>query len=350
MKKSTKQTDRSKAWEVCLGIERAESLGRAATLTEQAAKKIIGEIVERTTGAALHDFKAGEWLSDWAAQKARTKAAATGVRYQQVIRDFVAALGGRARLPLVAITPRDLGAYRDGLLAARKSPRTANLSLKVVSSGFNAALRQGYITTNPCTALDSLPVSAGEKGTFTREQVAKLVAAAEGDWKAVILLGYYTGARLRDVANMRWQSVDWARRVIAFTPSKTGKPVTVPLHPDLERALLEAPGVGKAFLFPALAGRGTGGAHGLSRRFADVMQRAGIVAGFTRRESGRSVSSHSFHSLRHSFNSAMANAGVAQEVRQKLTGHASAEINRTYTHHEMEPLRAAIEMIPRLVS
>jgi hypothetical protein len=57
---------------------------------------------------------------------------------------------------------------------------------------------------------------------------------------------------------------------------------------------------------------------------------------------GRTVRSLTFHSLRHSFNSAMANAGVAQEIRQKLTGHSSAEMNKHYTHHELESLRAGV--------
>jgi integrase len=61
---------------------------------------------------------------------------------------------------------------------------------------------------------------------------------------------------------------------------------------------------------------------------------------------GRANTSLSFHSLRHSFNSAMANAGVPQEIRQKLTGQASAEMNTIYTHHELGPLRAAIARIP----
>ncbi|MEO8351712.1 MAG: tyrosine-type recombinase/integrase [Chthoniobacteraceae bacterium] len=353
MKKSTKQTDRSKAWEVCLSIERAENLGRAGTLTEQTAKKILAEIVERTTGTPLHDFKAGEWLTQWAAQKVRTKAEKTGERYQQVIRDFLDSLGGRARLSLSAISPADLNRYREAMLDAGKAARTANLSIKVVSGGFNAALRQGYITTNPCTALESLPVNAEEKAPFTAIQVAKLVASAEGDWKGAILLAYFTGARLRDVANMRWQAVDLERRTIGFKPGKTatrGKVVMVPLHPQLERQLLSAPGVGRASLFPTLAGKGTGGKHGLSGRFAAVMERAGIEPRITKGAKGRAVSSLSFHSLRHSFNSAMANAGVAQEVRQKLTGHASAEMNKLYTHHELEPLRAAIEAIPMLAS
>jgi hypothetical protein len=38
----------------------------------------------------------------------------------------------------------------------------------------------------------------------------------------------------------------------------------------------------------------------------------------TSREGRRSLSAPSFDSLRHSFNSALANAGVSQELRQKL--------------------------------
>jgi hypothetical protein len=44
----------------------------------------------------------------------------------------------------------------------------------------------------------------------------------------------------------------------------------------------------------------------------------------------------------------LANAGVAVEIRQKLTGHASAEMNAQYTHHELAPLRAAIAAIPSI--
>ena len=43
-------------------------------------------------------------------------------------------------------------------------------------------------------------------------------------------------------------------------------------------------------------------------------------------------------------------AGVAQELRQKLTGHASAEMNAQYTHHELESLRAAVSVIPSIGS
>jgi len=44
----------------------------------------------------------------------------------------------------------------------------------------------------------------------------------------------------------------------------------------------------------------------------------------------------------------MANAGITQEIRQKLTGHTFAETNKVHTHHELESLRAAIAVLPIL--
>lgn len=136
---------------------------------------------------------------------------------------------------------------------------------------------------------------------------------------------------------------DLDAQLLTFTAAKTRKEVRIPLHSALEGHLLKSPGIGKAFLFPSLAGKRTGGKNGLSGQFAGIMAKAGIESKITRHTAhGRANSSLSFHSLRHSFNSAMANAGVSQEIRQKLTGHASAAMNAHYTHHELEPLRAAI--------
>ena len=82
------------------------------------------------------------------------------------------------------------------------------------------------------------------------------------------------------------------------------------------------------------------------------MERAGVVAGVARKAkeggAGRSVSSRSFHSLRHRFVTALAHANVAVELRQKLAGHASEGQSLHYTHPEFAALRAAVERLPRL--
>ena len=96
----------------------------------------------------------------------------------------------------------------------------------------------------------------------------RLLKEASGNWKSAILFAFYTGARLGDVANMPWSAIDWQERTITFIPKKTGrrkkKKLVVPLHPELEKELLKSAGVGVAPLFPELAGRDTGGPHGLS--------------------------------------------------------------------------------------
>lgn len=268
--------------QVCLSYERAEVLGRDGALTEQQANKIIGEILERTTGATLARFTVREWFAHWLDLKRSNTAAKSMDRYAQVVRDFLACLGKRADLQLPHITSRDVLAYRQAITDAGKAPRTANLSMKVIGAGFNAAKRQGHISANPCEALERLDVVTEPKMPFTRAQVAQLVAAApDDDWRGAILFGFFTGARLSDTANMPGTAIDFARDLVSWTASKTGKLVVVPLHPDLRRELLKRPKIGRALLFPSLAGKGTGGRFGLSGRFAAIMQAAGIVPKLT---------------------------------------------------------------------
>jgi integrase len=257
-------------------------------------------------------------------------------------------LGYKAKLPLAHVTSKDVLKYRDSITAAGKTARTANLALAVISNALNAAMRQHLIDANPATALERLAIKSEEKGRFTPQQISKLVKAADGEWRRAILLGYFTAARISDVSNLRWDAVDWDKKVIQFTAGKTNKPVTVPMHPQLERELRKQPGIGKALMFPTLAGRETGGGRGLSRQFSEIMKRAGIDG--TRKRSGgrRAVSNLSYHSLRHSFVSQLANRGVAPEIRQKLAGHASSDVHALYSHHELEPLRAAIAVLPAI--
>jgi site-specific recombinase XerD len=90
--------------------------------------------------------------------KGQVRSRKTMDRYRQVTRDFIESLGNRANLAIVHITSKDILGYRNSIVAANKSARTANLSIKVVSGAFNAAVRQHLIDSNPATALETLPV------------------------------------------------------------------------------------------------------------------------------------------------------------------------------------------------
>jgi integrase len=132
------------------------------------------------------------------------------------------------------------------------------------------------------------------------------------------------------------------------SPSKTGRTVEVPIHPDLETRLLALAGDNPhGYLCPTLSQVSPDGRSGLSNQFSRLMAKARIDP--QRVKVGKHFfSQKSFHSLRSSFTSALANAGVASEVRMKLTGHRTAAVHQRYTHLELEPFKRAIANLPSL--
>ena len=97
-----------------------------------------------------------------------------------------------------------------------------------------------------------------------------------------------------------------------------------------------------------MAKMGPGGRHGLSEGFKRVMKRAGLDLERVESKGKRQLSRRTFHALRHTFNSGLANAGVDQKLRMALTGHKTEAINDIYTHHGMKRMRKAILKYPGL--
>jgi integrase len=357
-KRSTKTTDRKLAQKMADEWEALEKLAGEKRLTESQFRKVIAQMYERTVGEPLHFKTTREYLTEWVESKKNETELRAWLKYDQIVTDFLAYIGVKADRLLREITPADIRSYRDALRRKGLAAPTVNHAVKILRMPFKAAHDAGYIDINPNTKNTVRPVKDDvrnvEKDVFTREQLSELVKAAPSeDWTGAILCGYYTGLRLRDIADLQWSAADLERRIIKVTTRKTGKTVTVPIHPQFAAWLdKQTRGIGKAPVFPTLAGKAGGGKSGLSMAFRRIMERAKIKGRLLREASGvgRSQSSLTFHSLRHGFVSAMANAGVAQELRQKLTGHASAEMNAQYTHHELESLRAAVSVIPSIGS
>jgi integrase len=352
LKKSTRLTNKKKALEVALALDHGEHLARSGAFTEARLRELFDQTLERVIGAPVQHYTAETWLHWWHERKAKARPA-SAERYGQVVRDFMESLGPRAQLPLEHIGDKDILAFRNAEIKRGVSNKTANLAVKIVSMAFHDALRQGKIKFNPCTGLDPLEEDSVEREPFTIGEIKRLVEAARGDWKGAILFAYYTGARLGDVANMQWSAINLEKNLVMFTPQKTRRKnknlIRVPLHPDLEKQLLKRPGVGAALLFPSLAGRETGGRHGLSAEFAAIMRKARVHGEIVRHTAnGRSNTTKSFHSLRHSFTSGLANSGIAEEVRMKLTGHSTRDVHAGYSHHEVELLRNAVSMLPKV--
>jgi integrase len=364
--RSTKQTSRKEAERVCREFEALEDQILRGSPTEAQIRKVMGDAIARVTGRKFYDPSTEQWLADWLKRQEGAISDSSIERYSQVVRDFCACLGTRARMRLSTLTADDIAKYQTQLKAEGRSAQTVNITIKkVLKHALRIAVEEGLLDRNPVATIKPLRGTIAEKAVFTPEQVRLLVEAAEGDWKGLILAGYYTGARLSDLAHLKWSNVDLSedkdgpKGTITFYQQKTGgkmgakSKVVTPIHPELHEHLVASAGLDNpnAPVFPELYDKPGPGKSGLSMGFKRIMERAGIDAGLIRTaegKKGRNLSALSFHSLRRSFNSAMANANVSQELRMKLTGHSSIDINAGYTRFEMETLRRAIGSISRL--
>jgi len=349
--RSTKQEKRQSALAVAMEYERASKLARRGELVETQAREVLKDIMKRADmGETLQTVSIKSHFDTWLASKCGRKAESTGERYGVVVADFLETLGNRATKPLTSLTAADVERFLDHRIAKKLSPATVRLDVKIIGGALNAARRQGLITTNPAEAVELPEADSMERGTFTPEEVKMLVDTAEGQWKLLILFAYFTGARLCDCCRMQWDGVDLARETLTYQQAKTGAKVTLPLHPDLLAQLNKLAGTDKpeVFIMPTLAGQRGSGRRGLSETFKKIMRKVGVDSQTVKGKGNQMFSKRSFHALRHSFTSALANQNVSSELRMKLTGHSTEGEHKKYTHHEMDNLRAAVKKIPSL--
>ena len=160
------------------------------------------------------------------------------------------------------------------------------------------------------------------------------LSACQPELADMVLIGYSTGLRLSDVAELELSEV--ALSFLKVCPNKTRrtKPRTlrIPLTEEAQRAVLRlklaAERSDERFLFS----RGT--RHRPSRRLTAAFAAAGVIKAGTGRAS--------FHSLRATFISLMDDAGIPPHLTDSITGHIGGGMHARYTQPSDEALLAAV--------
>ena len=200
-------------------------------------------------------------------------------------------------------------------------------------------------------------VSRRELSLDELERLHAAAAEAGPEWRLLFATGLYTGLRLGDCCRLAWANVDLARQTIQVVPEKTrrhahGRPVTIPIHPrllaELEALAADASRRGQDYVNPAVAELYLNRNWELDDRLRRIFRRANIAMNV--RMAGRSRRSvvASFHSLRHTFVSLSANAGVPLAAVQAIVGHTSTAMTRHYYHENEDALRRAVDAIPAI--
>jgi len=351
--RSTGKQNRKEALIVCQAIQQAEIELARGDLSRDRLQELFNETLKRLGEAPIKRISIGEWLTDWLESK-ESLTPNTCAAYEQVVREFLEYLGeDGARRRLESITEVDIRGFVRTLRESGRSPATINkLTRKYLSCAFTKAQRLGHIKFNPIGATEPEKSDTARRDTFTPDQVVRLVDAASGDWAGAILFSWTSGARLQDAANLRWSSLDLEHGIVTFRQRKTGREIIIGLHPDFEDWISRAPTPDKSqeFVFPTLAGKPSNSSIGLSAQFDAVMRLAGVEGRLIRAGNtgkGRSLRGLSFHSFRHSAASAIFNGAALKEIASRVTGHSGNVIDR-YIHSDLEAVRAAVSLIPRL--
>jgi integrase len=150
---------------------------------------------------------------------------------------------------------------------------------------------------------------------------------------AALRLLIFTGARLQEILQLKWEFVDFERGLLLLPESKTGRKTIVLNAPAL--AILA--GLPRGGPYVIVGADPETPRHDLNRPWKQIRKRAGL-------EGVR------IHDLRHSFASIGVGGGLGLPIVGKLLGQSSPATTARYAHLDNDPLRRASNSIGAQIS
>ncbi len=324
-------------------------------------RRTLSALNERMTGQPLASATLRAYVSQWLVRKQSEVNHLSYASYKNTTAEFLGSLAAKSGLGLQYVTAADVAAYRDQC-AGKTTARTANNKLKIVRTLFQSAWRDGLVQENPAAKVQILKAEDAIRRPFSLPELRRLLAVADDEWRGMVLVGLYTGQRLKDVATLTWANIDLTRKEIALTTSKTGRRQIIPIARPLMNWLLtcragddpNAPVFASAYAL-VVKDRDVGR---VSQSFYDLMVSAGLAkkrlgkdeASGVGRSGRRQRSELTFHCLRHTATSLLKNAGVSEAIAMDIIGHDSAAMSQHYTHIETEAKREALDKMPDVLA
>jgi integrase len=352
--------NRRKAMEVANHWEDA-ARNRIAAARVVAVAAELSRAVDPSRSRAKNVREAAEF---WLRERRAETAAGTGAIYEGALAKFLAFLGPKAEEEIGWVERADVSAFRDSL-AGEFGRATVNRDLKVIRMFFRSARRDRMIVEDPAEFVKTIRRRGDEtkrRRPFSEDELEKVLAHADEEWRNMILVGLYTGARLGDVAALTWDQVEvsGAEVALTFDQKKTGRRIVLRLRKksplrDLLLAMAKSPRSAGGPLHPRAFGivSRQGKVSNLSNQFADLLALAGLRAKQGHRAThgagrgrGSAAAELSFHSLRHSAVSYLKRAGIPDAVVKELVGHESNAMSDHYTTVGAEAIDEAAAAFP----
>src|SRR3989344_2758345 len=188
---------------------------------------------------------------------------------------------------------------------SRSSIRSVYFALKFF---YENVLRQKFDETIPLAKnKGKLPV------VLNKEEISKMLEATLNlKHRLVLMFLYYTGIRLNEIVNLKWEDIDFERNVIHLKTAKGDKQRVIFLHDKLKTFINYFRIGDEGYVFVSNLGDRYNG-RSIQGIVKAAAERAGIRKNVTP------------HTLRHSFATHLLEAGADIRHIQKLLGHSNLQ-------------------------
>lgn len=236
---------------------------------------------------------------------------------------------------LDSMKPKLIAGYKVHRRDHGASSSTINRELYMLSKAFNLAVKEWeWLSENPVSKVSKETENNERDRWLSYEEKTKLLESCPSWLSDIIVFDLHTGLRQDELLSLEWSRVDFSRKTILIQKTKNGKPKTLPLN-TIALSILgnksKVRSVKNDLVF--LSGNGTKiNRHNLWRAFKKVLGDAGIE-NFT------------FHDLRHTFATCLAQNGEDIYKVAKLMGHKDIRMTQRYAHHCPESLRSGVDYL-----
>jgi len=253
---------------------------------------------------------------------------ATASDYKAKDKELHEKLGSR---PAADITPSEI---EEVLSAHCQTNGTFNKFRSFVSLAYRLGMENQKVSSNPARLVRRRTEDSARLRYLTRDEYKTLLGIIQRDnpTKApAFVVSVYTGMRWGEQFSLEWAQVDFKRKVIRLLKTKNGSARNVALNSVAMGALkaqqAAVPHSASDLVFPR---------HSDSDRCRWWFEPALLEA---------KIAGASWHTLRHTFCSWLALAGVGIREIQELAGHKSIAMAARYSHLSPEATASASERL-----
>ena len=227
--------------------------------------------------------------------------------------------------PIRTINSKMIEEYKNHL-AQNHTNSGININLRHLQAAFSLAQKYGYISENPFKNVQKVPVPKKQPIFLSQVQAGDLLKSTRDHHiHQFIIIALFTGCRISEIANLTWDRVNLKDKYIRVI-GKGNKERTIPIPGRLVHYLKTKSREGS---YVISGSRSRNDATHEFRIFADKLN----LVGFT------------FHNLRDTYASWLAQAGESILTIKELLGHSTIQTTMVYAHLSQKTLKNAIRSL-----